>query len=298
MNHFDKEIKKMIENEEDIKLPNHTSTSIKNVLNFLPEIEPKPKTHFIRNFAITAACFFVVAFVIFPNLSSSYAEALEDTKFIGPLVQVFTIRNYFYSDSNHEMNIHVPNMTDEKNKDSIDKINIDIDHTMESLVTQFYSELEEIGNNGNGSIYTNYETITNTNEWFTLKLSVNLVSGSGTSYFKYYNIDRKNDKIINLEDLFKEKNYTTVLSENIKEQMRSQMHENPDLIYWVDENFPGYNFLNISKDHNFYFNNNNDLVIPFDKFEVAPGSMGCPEFVINKSVIKDLLKDKYIFLIS
>ncbi|MBR7132114.1 MAG: DUF3298 domain-containing protein, partial [Clostridia bacterium] len=46
-------------------------------------------------------------------------------------------------------------------------------------------------------------------------------------------------------------------------------------------------------DHNFYWNENGDLVIIFDEYEVGPGSMGTPEFVIDRDVIKDILKSEF-----
>ena len=37
------------------------------------------------------------------------------------------------------------------------------------------------------------------------------------------------------------------------------------------------------------FNNDGDLVIVFDKYQIAPGSMGCPEFVIPKTLYEGKL---------
>ena len=51
------------------------------------------------------------------------------------------------------------------------------------------------------------------------------------------------------------------------------------------------NFNEISETQNFYFNEAGELVIAFDEYEIAPGYMGCPEFVIPKSVIKAMEKE-------
>ena len=45
---------------------------------------------------------------------------------------------------------------------------------------------------------------------------------------------------------------------------------------WSDEEC----FQSIEDDQSFYINNSGQLVIVFDEYEVAPGSMGMPEFVI------------------
>ena len=36
-----------------------------------------------------------------------------------------------------------------------------------------------------------------------------------------------------------------------------------------------------------YFDDKGDLVIVFEKYDVAPGYMGCPEFVIPREVYQD-----------
>ena len=51
-------------------------------------------------------------------------------------------------------------------------------------------------------------------------------------------------------------------------------------------------------DHNFYFNDIGDIVIVFDKYEVAPGFMGTPEFAVNMSVISDVINPEYQSIIN
>ena len=50
------------------------------------------------------------------------------------------------------------------------------------------------------------------------------------------------------------------------------------------------NFKKIKKDQGFYINDKGELVICFDKYEVAPGSSGLVEFVIPNNVTKQLMK--------
>ena len=51
-----------------------------------------------------------------------------------------------------------------------------------------------------------------------------------------------------------------------------------------------FNFQSITEQTNFYFNESGELVIAFDEYEVAPGYMGAPEFVIPQKVTAGLLK--------
>ena len=76
------------------------------------------------------------------------------------------------------------------------------------------------------------------------------------------------------------------------------MKKDPQKIYWVQgaETQMTDLFEKIKKDQNFYINASGQLVISFQKYEVAPGYMGVPEFVIPTSLLSDLLvsKDEYL----
>ena len=117
---------------------------------------------------------------------------------------------------------------------------------------------------------------------------VNTVGSSSTTH-KFYTIDKKTKTLITLPSLFKKNsNYITKLSEYIKAEMRSQ-NEKGENTYWVDDSTFGP-FKGIKENQNFYINNDGRIVICFDKYEVAPGASGSPEFVIPEEVVKDILK--------
>ena len=60
-------------------------------------------------------------------------------------------------------------------------------------------------------------------------------------------------------------------------------------MFWVDDEIVE-SFEKISSDQNFYINSDGNVVICFDKYEVAPGAQGSPEFVIPNELIADILK--------
>ena len=76
-------------------------------------------------------------------------------------------------------------------------------------------------------------------------------------------------------------------------KMQEQMANDENISYWINNSGIGEEFATVSADHNFYWNENGDLVIIFDEYEVGPGSMGTPEFVIDRDVIKDILKSEF-----
>ncbi len=146
------------------------------------------------------------------------------------------------------------------------------------------------------SLNVNYETVTNTDTWFTLKLSVHETAADSNTYLKYFNIDKRTGNIILLEDLFADSQYSEKLAENIQKQMTEQMQTHENVIYWLHGPDPEFSFTadDLTAEHNFYFDSDGNLVIPFDQFEVAPGYMGCPSFVIPDLITDSLLHDTFM----
>lgn len=291
MNPFDKMLFQMAK-QEKIPVPEQTSQKIEDVLSQLPQRKVVRFSPLRRIAAVAASLVFVFLFLL-PNVSVTYAETLEQVPILGELIRVVTIRNYVYSDDYHDMSIDVPNIEDATMGSAAEEINKDVDALTQQLMDQFYADAESIGEDGHTAVYADYEIVTNTDQWFTLKLSVHLASGSGSAYFVYYNVDRSQDQIVQLGDLFTDDSYAEVLRQDILAQMKQRMEEDPSLVYWTEDSNMGQDFIDLQPEHNYYFDDAGNLVIPFDEYEVAPGYMGCPEFTIQRSVFESLLNDAY-----
>lgn len=244
--------------------------------------------------AVAAAMAVIVAL---PNTNESIAKAMGNIPVIGSIVRVVTFRDYDYQDGNSEAHVSVPNIeTDGENSDNGDaanQINKDVTDYTQQLIDQFEADAKELyGSEGHKGLDVTYDVITDTEDWFTLRVTILETAASGNQYYRFYHIDKKTNSVATLSTLFKDDvDYITPISENIKEQMRNNTNKDEENTYFLDqEEMPDENFKAINADQNFYFNSNNDLVIVFDEYEVAPGSMGTPEFVIPNSVISDLLK--------
>lgn len=296
MNDFDKYIRSKAA-EEQTDIPDSVKNRIEQTLADLPEKKPVIKQiRILPRIAAAAACFVFIMLFLLPNVSVTYAQELEQIPVIGDIVRVVTIRNYFYSDDKHEMDIDVPQI--EGDNDAAENINQDITQLTETLVGEFYEEVEMIGDEGHSSIYLDYETVTNTDTWFTLKIRVHEAAGSSNTYYKFYHIDKRTNEIVKLGDLANDNSFYDVLVEEIKRQMKLQMETDSSIVYWLDESIIGKDYVSLTENHNFYWNDNGDLVIIFDKYEVCPGAMGTPEFVIDKGVFRDILKSEFKDVIS
>lgn len=291
MTEFDEFIRNNLEKRE---VPQKVSEKINKTLDSLPQRDEqgKKKIRFLPKVAAAVAAVIVLCLFVMPNVSVVYAAALQKIPVIGSIVKVVTIRDYSYSDYFHEMNIKVPKIEGDSGE-AVDYINKDVEELTNILAERFNEELEEIGNEGHSSIYVDYDVVTNTDQWFTLKITVFEAAGSSNTYYKYYHIDKVNGKIVTLGDLAANEEFYSRIKENIKAQMKAQMQANSDLLYWTDNEDFGMEFEELGPNHNFYWTDDGDIVIVYDKYEVAPGYMGTPEFVVEKDVIGDAIKEEY-----
>ena len=290
---FDQEIREALQGEQTA-VPESVHQRTEMLLDSLPEKETKPRLRILptatRGFISTAACILLVMLVVLPNLSVTYAHAMENIPIIGDLVEIFTIRNYFYSDGRHELDAEVPEVNDPNNEQVSDLINKDVNELTSAVIQKFYDDLEISHDTGYGSIYIDYETVTNTDEWFTLKLTVSEVQASSNTYFKFYHIDRTSGTYVTFGDLIDSEDFGAI-EQIIRAQMEAEMAADPDVVYWTEDTELGQSITALSTDQNFYFDDAGNLVIVYNKYEVSPGSMGCPEIVIGKEKF-----EKYLIL--
>lgn len=109
---------------------------------------------------------------------------------------------------------------------------------------------------------------------FELTLFKSFLSAQTEEYF--YNIDLTTGKMLTLEDFFGP-TYKEIINPQIKQQIaQREKHENQ--LFFHDEN----EFQSISDHQKFYLNEQNQIVIVFDKYDIAPGYMGFPEFIVDQ----------------
>ncbi len=277
----------MKENDKLKKLKeqyNNINVCEEGVFYMKKNIEKAKRQNKIKYISVACASFLAV-FIALPNISPSIAMAMSKIPVIGSIVEVITINDY--TDETKNINAKAPVVSDDKNSQALDELNKTTDEYVNTLISKFKEDFNE---GDNKSLDIDYDILTDNDKLFSLRINTLETNASGYMYSKIYHIDKNTGNIIELKDLFKDDSYIDVLSQNIKEQMKEQMANDENKIYFVDADIPEGNFEKIKEDQNFYFNNENNLVICFDEYEVAPGYMGPVEFVIPKDVTNDILK--------
>ena len=75
--------------------------------------------------------------------------------------------------------------------------------------------------------------------------------------------------------------------------MRAQMKKDDSVSYFLDSDMPEEDFSEIDPNQDFYIAKDGSLVVCFDEYEVAPGSMGTVSFTVPQSVYRNDLKAEY-----
>lgn len=290
-------------------------------------IEKKRAERVRRRSAWIAAAAAVIMLIALPNTNMQIAHAMENIPVLGGFFRLVTVRQYNYSDENHDAEVELAQISygedtgegapvgevaagaaapegtvvgsvegagqedaeAKLSEDGVKEINQDMEATVEELIRQFEDTLSEEGYHG---LHVTQEVVTDNALYYTVKLSVLETEASGYEHNQFYTIAKQTGNVVTLEDLFAEgSDYISAISENIKTQMKEQMAADEGVIYFLDnDDMPEFNFQGITEQTNFYFNERGELVIAFDEYEVAPGSMGAPEFVIPQEVTAALLK--------
>ena len=286
---------KSLAKKENIEVPASFCLAVSRTLEKLPEVSPRGRNNrkgWKRALISVAAVF--TFFISLLNVFPSIAVAAKDVPLLGAFVQVFTFRTYQYDQDRYHADVTIPQLTVSGSEDlsqAAEEINEDVESLVDPLIEQFKSEV--VSNIGSYSdIIVNYDIITDTEDWFTLKVMLYRGAGSGSESYKYYHIDKTTGKQAYLKDLFPENSdYISVISEEILRQMREQMQEDEWAVYWIDGKLGDEDFTRISEDQNFYLTEDGGIVIIFDKYEVAPGAMGCPEFKISAQLVEQLQEE-------
>lgn len=317
------QLKQLKEEYENMTIPEAGRERLKAGID-RARMEKKRAEHARRRSAWTAVAAAAVVMIALPNTNMQIAHAMENIPLLGGFFRLVTVRQYNYSDENHDAEVELAQITYGEDagegasvgevaaapkgtavgsvegagqedavanlsEDGMKEINQDMEATVEELIRQFEDTLSEEGYHG---LHVTQEVVTDNAQYYTVKLSVLETEASGYEHNQFYTIAKQTGNVVTLEDLFAEgSDYISAISENIKTQMKEQMAADEGVIYFLDnDDMPEFNFQGITEQTNFYFNERGELVIAFDEYEVAPGSMGAPEFVIPQEVTAAILK--------
>ncbi len=168
---------------------------------------------------------------------------------------------------------HVVNVKDDKVKKVINKL-------ITQAIDDFTNEFKEFDKEPNTE-HKLIADITFQNYYSDDKIisfSINATQIMADSYLqkKLYTVDLKTGEVYNIEH-FLGSDYQNIVKKSVQQQIAENKEKYPNLMYF-DE---AVNNLKITNEQPFYINKDNQVVVVFNQFEIAPGYMSLPEFIIK-----------------
>lgn len=266
----------------------------------------RKKNNVVRFFRYTAAAAagLLICLTVGVNTSEAFAKEMSEVPVLGALAKVLTVRSYHGTDGEYEINMDVPEIVEEQAGEGaaftgdvnaeIQKI---VDDYMETAKEEFQEYKEAFFATGGTQeewggrtmdIVVDYDVKYQEGNILSLELvtAKGWVSAQEERY--YYNLDLSTRENLTLKDLLGE-DYVELCNESIVAQINQRIAEDENKTYFgfgtggaEDAELGIEGFTTVTEETKFYINEQGNVVVVFEKYEIAPGYMGFQEFEITK----------------
>ena len=244
-----------------------------------------------------AVAVLAVCFTVGLNTSQAFAQAAGGLAVIGPIARVLTFRSYEEETEDYSLKAEIPEVEADAGQvsgqtaEAVADANEEIQEKIAAYTEQAESHIQEykeafLATGGTEEEFAakdiqvdvSYEVKSETDSYVSFVITANesWSNAYGVQYF--YNISLADGSDITLEELLGE-DYVNKANTAIREQMAEEMAEDENAYYFTEDEG---GFVSVGEDTNFYINGEGNPVVVFAKYEVAPGSMGTPEFEIPR----------------
>lgn len=238
---------------------------------------------------IPAVCAGVLLTLFLLNCMPALAQALEAVPVLGRAVRVVDSHSYAWLWGGTGLSGQTPVL--DGDPQAVDQVKEKQEEFIEQMKESF---LFQVARKYQGYVAEDirYEVMRDDEALFILRFDATLNAGGSVDYHCHIVLDKQTGQVLKLADLFQsDVNFVFPISREIKAQMEEQMKNGggnyflPGGIWSEEECFQSID----PEGQDFYINESGQLVIAFAEYEVAPGFMGSPEFVIPTDILSGLL---------
>lgn len=271
---------------DQIEVPDNLSEIIQQTVN---ETSPPRSTRHFFKLLVPLTLAMTTVFVILLNTSPVLASNLSDIPLLTQIVKVLTFRNYQTMDEMKNIYVRIPVLENTGNNELEDRINYEIKKKIdfsvsksEQLAKELYDTYIQAGYKPSQIepllVEIDYQTTFYNDRYlsFIIKKYENIPYSTVDKEQYYYNVDLQTGGHITLRTLFGP-DYLTKVGTEIYKQIESKKKEDENMLFFDEINI----FEVLENEEKFYINEQGQVVISFDRYEIAPGYMGYPEFIIN-----------------
>lgn len=249
-------------------------------------LDAVPEPHRVRRIPAVRAGVILVLFLL--NCMPALAQTLETVPVLGRVIQVVDLRSYSRFWGGTGISVEEPVL--DGDRPAADEAKAKQEEIIQQMRENF---LEYAARKYQGYVAEDvtYEVMRDDETLFILRFNATINAGGSMDCRRHIVLDKGTEQVLSLADLFKsDVNYIFLISREIKAQMEEQMNAGEGDYFlpggiWSEEEC----FKSIDEDQDFYIDEAGQLVIVFDEYEVAPGSMGVPEFTIPTDLLDGLL---------
>lgn len=189
------------------------------------------------------------------------------------------------NESNWFLKITIPVVGGLADKETELAMNTHFEEMANGIIEEFETAVATTEENMNGEdgphfgYQYGYEILADTEDYFTFKTVAFFSAGSSMTSSEFWTLNKNTGNLVQWEDVVPEGGMEKIHGQ-IKNEMTAANKTNGSM-YFTDDETLTFALVNVPAYHHWYLNKDGKLVIAFDKYEVAVGAMGTPEFVIE-----------------
>lgn len=270
---------------EAIKVPKDLDAHVNQAIE-----QGQSKKGFSMNKGWTLILSSFACFLVMMNLSPVFAQTISDLPWIGNFLRIFTFKHIEMEDELTYINADIPALYDTGNNELERQINTEvyqiITDQIEECKIRAVEDWEAYLKTGGDpemdrkfDFYADYAIKYDCGSILSFVIKIEKASASVQHLNYYYNLNTETGEFLQLKEIAGD-DYIEKINQNIMIQIDQREKENEDNLYFEED----LGFSTIDENQNFYINEQGQLVIVFERYEIAPGYMGEQEFVMPFSI--------------
>ena len=225
-------------------------------------------------------------FVLLVNASPAFARAVERVPVLGSLARVVTVREYTLDTRDQLIDVRLPALDLPENTDLEQRINTEIRTRIDQVLQQAEDRARSVRDayvetGGDPEdfipvvIDVDYDIKCQNGQYLSFLLLETETRAAAYTEVYAYNIDLEAGKELTLRDVLGP-DYVELANAAVRAGIAAREAADPEAGFFHDQ----FGFTSISEDQLFYLSENGEPVVVFEKYAIAPGYMGMPEFTV------------------
>ena len=224
------------------------------------------------------------------HVSPVFAQNVANLPVIGEFLRIVTGVQIDKEDANEVIHITLPKVENSGNAEFEKQINQRIEEELDHLSAEAREQAEALKKEAAGQeepyspvdFYADYHIHYNQGTLLSFSIDTTTTMASGYDQRYFFNLDLETGQELTLTEVIGQDKLEAA-DQQIRAQIEQCLAEDPSSFFDFSEE-GGYSGL--KADQKFYINENRQVVVVFDEYEIVPGSSGMPEFVLNLPLLK------------